>query len=437
MHQVLIFSKKQSPRLTYVLDLLLHQLLGLAYTLTDDANHFLNFDGPSINYSNNPLKGKNEVHIFPHQLLFEEGIKNQSIIVNWEANTPFFFETAPKQFDIFAATFYLISRYEEYLPHTPDHHGRYPAKESLAFKQNFLDRPIIHYYEQYLKHQLRQIQPTLQFKDRAYAFLPSFDIDAAWAYKHKNKFRLLIGSIADLLKRRRTEFKKRWGVIVGKDKDPFDTYDLISKIHRNSKSDLVFFFLVGKYGKYDKNHSPRQEHFRKLIQNISSNYDIGIHPSYQSNSASELLQAEIETLASITGKEVHISRQHFLKLNLPKTYKNLIEAGIQQDFTMGYADAIGFRASIAVPFYWYDLSANQATKLLITPFQIMDGTLRQYMGLSLEASKEKCLELIDRVRAVNGVFSYIWHNSSLSDWNEWSGWLAFYEWLVQVAEMEK
>ena len=125
------------------------------------------------------------------------------------------------------------------------------------------------------------------------------------------------------------------------------------------------------------------------------------------------------------------SRQHFLKLETPKTYQNLIKAGIKEDYTMGYATEIGFRASIASPYFWYDLENEKATNLLITPFQVMDVTLKNYLKLSPEKALEEIQTLIQNTKAVNGTFSTLWHNSSFDD-KEWKGWREMYLEMIRI-----
>ncbi|MCB0644002.1 MAG: polysaccharide deacetylase family protein, partial [Phaeodactylibacter sp.] len=256
--------------------------------------------------------------------------------------------------------------------------------------------------------------------------MPTIDIDAAWAYRHKGLFRLFLGSISDLLRGRRLEFRKRLEVVFSKKPDPFDNYDLLNQIHTASPASLRYFFLLGNYGRYDKNHSPQHPAFQALIRRIAAEHPIGIHPSYRSNEDPACLPAEIQILEAISGQTIQHSRQHFLKLHLPETYRRLLAQGIRYDYSMGFADTPGFRAGLAVPFYWYDLECEQTTELQVIPFQVMDGTLRQYMSLDQEAAAEKCRTLLREVREVAGTFSIIWHNSSLSDWNEWSKWRSFY-----------
>src|SRR5205814_2896242 len=113
----------------------------------------------------------------------------------------------------------------------------------------------------------------------------------------------------------------------------------------------------------DKNTPVESKKLQSLIKNLGDYAEVGIHPSYGSNSKEGQLKKEIDRLSKILHKDVHKGRQHFLKLSLPETYRNLIELDITEDYTMGYAFQPGFRASICMPFNFYDLDNEIETKL--------------------------------------------------------------------------
>ena len=127
------------------------------------------------------------------------------------------------------------------------------------------------------------------------------------------------------------------------------------------------------------------------------------------------------------------SRQHFLKLQLPYTYRNLINLDITDDYTMGFAAQPGFRASICTPFHFYDLDMDSETKLKVHPFTLMEGTLKDYMGISAVQAMEYITPLITEVKAVNGTFISLWHNESLGDEGRWKGWSTVYEEMIKEA----
>ncbi len=160
---------------------------------------------------------------------------------------------------------------------------------------------------------------------------------------------------------------------------------------------------------------------------------IGIHPSYYTNEQPNLLHKEIKNLESVVNKDITQSRQHFLRLNLPDTYRNLIDEDITDDYSMGYAALPGFRAGICSPYNFYDLDIEVETKLRVHPFMVMDGTLKDYMKLTPTDAIETIKKLIEEVKKVDGTFSSLWHNESLSDEQRWKGWRRVYEELLVLA----
>jgi hypothetical protein len=161
--------------------------------------------------------------------------------------------------------------------------------------------------------------------------------------------------------------------------------------------------------------------------------EIGIHPSFASNAQPDKLSKEIVRLAKTSRREVKKSRQHFLKLQFPQTYRQLLENDITDDYTMGFAQTTGFRAGTCTAFRFYDLDREEATKLRVHPFAVMDATLKYYMQITPEESRAHIQSLINEVKAVNGTFISLWHNESLSDYKQWQGWKNLYEEMVRLA----
>jgi len=211
-------------------------------------------------------------------------------------------------------------------------------------------------------------------------------------------------------------------VLKGEKPDNYDSYSYQERICQQAGVQSRHFFLLGNYGKHDKNLAHNQEILRMLIKHTSQWSQVGIHPSMGSNSSMRQLKKEITRLKNITGHEVTKSRQHYLMLSLPETYQALISQRIEEDYTMGYADHIGFRAGTCSPFPWYDISKEQGTSLYLFPTAVMDSTLKDYMGLSIEESIVQMKKLRKTVEAVRGKFVILWHNHSAARQGEWVGW---------------
>ena len=222
-------------------------------------------------------------------------------------------------------------------------------------------------------------------------------------------------------------------MVFGLAHDPYDTFEHLNEVHAKYKLHPIYFFLVADYGFNDKNVPIESRSFQSVIKSTADEADIGIHPGYVSNENIGKLEKEIKRLASVIKRDVTKSRQHFLKLTLPETYRNLIHFDMKEDYTMGYAATVGFRASVCTPFYFYDLDLEVITDLKVYPFCIMDASLKFYYNYTIEEAKEAIDEMVEAVREVDGTFISLWHNESLSDEDIWVGWRSIYSYLLEKA----
>jgi len=435
--KLLIYSPQITPRINYIFDFIFTELLGVSFSVTDNLDVFTKSTVLKIQYATNYNSIPNCLFLKANNLLFESDIKNQNInVFDWQ-QTKTFFKTDEQSFipfDIFAASFYLLSRYEEYLAFKPDKFGRFAAKESLAYKQGFIKQPIIDVWAEYLKTELLKHNPKLKFKERKFQFVSTIDIDNAYAYLHKGFLRSFLSSVKLLLRFKWKEFTKKTKVHLKKSKDPYDTYQFIEKIHLKYSVKAVCFFLTAKYAKNDKNISPDNKYFKSLVNYVSTNSEIGIHPSYSSNKNKKLVKLEKQKLENLLGKRITKSRQHFLILKFPETYQNLIRSGIKEDYSMGYVSIPGFRAGTCTPFYFFDLKLNKSENLKITPFALMDVGLKQYNNLDAVAATKEIEKIIKNVKKVKGLFVSLWHNESLGNTESWKNWKTTYEQMIQFAK---
>jgi hypothetical protein len=431
---ILIYSNTITNRLNYVLHLIFNDLMGIDYQLISNREEFISQQGPKINYS--PERIGDEIQICPSGLLFEDSIKPQVLeIAEWEGLKIYFrtSEKADLPFDPFSASFLIVSRYKEYLPYRKDKFSRFDYTESLGFQYGFLEEPVINQWTLKLKEILHKRYPSLKFRDTKFNFISTIDIDNAFAYKHKSFIRTSGALLRSLLNRDTNNFIARISTLLGNDEDPYNTYGYIDKIEKKYGFSSMFFFLVGDYGRYDTNISIRRMAYRNLIKNIADDHPVGIHPSIGSNKSISVLNKEIKRLGRVLGYPVTKSRQHFLIMEMPVTYNKLISAGILEDYSMGYASNLGFRAGICSPFKFYNLIEEKETDLIVYPFEVMDIALMQYLRLSPDQAIEKSGELINKVKKVNGTFMSLWHNESLSDKGVWQGWRRVFEEVVKMA----
>ena len=431
---ILVYTHKITPRVRYIFRHILTRILLIPVSFTSKVEEFVAHNGPKLTYTKVPLG--NEFFIKSNSLLFEQGVNDLEInIQNWE-EVPCFFGAGSKSaipFDVFAASFYLISRYEEYLPHVKDIHGRYTAPESLAYNNGFLEKPVVDIWAYKLLSKLKEKFPDYEYKNRSFEYISTIDIDNAFAYKYKNFIRSFGGFITDLFKLRLLNVWCRLTVVLRIAKDPFDNFQQILNIKKAKDIKTIFFSSIGDYTTFDTNVSPSKNKYRLLIKDLADYATVGLHPSYFTMKDAVMLKKEKERLENITNAPVIRSRQHYLRFNLPETYQQLIDLEIQEDHSMGYASAVGFRASTCTPFYFYDLDFEIQTPLKIFPFALMDTTLNDYMKLTPKQSLGKIRDLRNEVKAVNGTFITLFHNESLSNHLRWKGWRRLYESMIKIA----
>ena len=431
---ILVYTHKITPRVRYAFKHILTRTLLFSVTFTSKIDEFVAHNGPKLSYTKAPLG--NEFFIKSNDLLFEQGVNDLDInIQKWE-DVPCFFATNLKSsipFDIFAASFYLISRYEEYLPQVKDIHGRFTAEQSMAFKYGFLEKPVVDIWSYKFLAILKEKFPDYKCKTRAYTFISTVDIDNAFAYKHKNLVRTIGGFFNDLLKFKLVEIWNRFAVLWNLKRDPFDTFESILRLKNEYNVKTIFFFLIGDYSTFDTNVSASKTKYKLLIKEMVDYARVGLHPSYFTMQDAALLKKEKERLENITNTPVTRSRQHYLRFSLPETYQNLIDLEVEEDYSMGYASIVGFRASTCTPFYFYDLDFEIQTPLKIFPFALMDTTLNDYMKLTSKQALGRIRDLKNEVKAVNGTFITLFHNESLSNYLRWRGWKRLYESMLKIA----
>lgn len=431
---LLLYSYNITPRLQYIIDFIAGEFHADPFKITSSKKDFASHDGARINYSENRIT-EAEIWVKPNGLLFESGIGKQNpecFTIN--GNKAFFRTSGDYPFDIFAASFYLLSRYEEYLPHTKDMYGRYAYENSLAYKEGFLNLPLVNFWLKDLRKLLTERFPQSPISNSQLTFLPTYDIDIAWSYKHKGLQRNIGGMLRSLVKGQWSAIRERLNVMRRKQKDPFDAFGWLNKLHEQYNLKPYYFFLVPeKRGRYDKNIPPSCSAMQRLIRDHVIRYPIGIHPSWKSGDNVLLLKKEIETLSMLIGSPVVSSRQHYIRFNLPGGYRRLIDNGIQFDFSMGYGSINGFRASVASPFYWYDLEKEQQSNLLLFPFCYMEANSFYEQKFSAGQALEEMRHYYNVAKSVNGYFIMIWHNSFLGTDRLYKGWRGIYEQFIKEA----
>jgi len=215
------------------------------------------------------------------------------------------------------------------------------------------------------------------------------------------------------------EVYTRFMVVLNLEKDPHNTFTYLINKQKQTSSKFMFFFLIGAFSTHDKGISVNKKKFVALIKHVADYCVVGLKTSYFSIEDIDILKTEKLKIEAITNRGLKASRQSYSKLNLPESYRNLIDLEIYEDYTMGYINHIGFRAGTCTPFLFYDLDYEIQTPLKIYSFHLMDYTLLKTKSL---LDKQVVLNtVINSVKEVHGQFIPVFHNYTFSDTKKWLG----------------
>jgi hypothetical protein len=314
--------------------------------------------------------------------------------------------------DIFASSYFMLTRWEEYVNKNRDSHDRFPAYESLAYKQGFLDRPIVNEYIDILKKMLLELDNRLVFKEHKYQLYLTHDVDEL--YQWKTWKQILRVALGDVIKRRSLSlaierFAEYLLIIKKKKKDPFDTFDwLMDKSESIGLKSRFYFMSGGTNRKYDNRYNIAEPRSLKLLKNIKKRrHIIGFHPSYNAYNDFTQFKKEKELLENIVGQKVVEGREHFLRFEIPITWQIWEDNDMEVDSTCGYADHEGFRCGTGNEFSVFNILTRKKLCLKERPLVYMDATIfnyQQYSNLEIESLLKKILD--------NNTKTVLWHNSS-------------------------
>jgi len=354
------------------------------------------------------------------------------VIYGNDPNHPDFFQDSENQIylglDIFGSAFFMLTRYEEVVKPERDKHDRFPATASLAYQENFLDRPIINEYLEILWVCLTKLWPGLKRKPRQFQIYVSHDVDEPFRYVFTGIGRLARQCAGDIVKRRAPmqalDNTKRWlQVKAGNhEADPCNTFDLIMDISEKHNLKSSFYFITDHTagildGVYSINHPLIRQLLRKIHQR---GHEIGLHTSYNTYQDSNQTKKEFKILKQVCAEEgieqnSWGGRQHYLRWEPPTTFQNWDDAGLDYDTTLSFADVAGFRCGVCYEFPTFNVKSSQPLKLKERPLVVMECTIIDERYMNLGVADDSGCQLMEkykqRCHVFNGDFTLLWHNS--------------------------
>jgi len=411
---LLIYTHKITPRFSYITKQIFTRILGIDIIATTKIEDFIKHSGAKITYTKQALQ--NEFFVRSNDLLFEQGINDLEIKVGRWDTIPCFFNAGDRSnipFDIFSASFYLLSRYEEYLPHVKDNYGRYPYEESIAFTNDFLQKPVVDIWAFKLLDSLKERFPDLEYKQRKYEYTSIIDVTTSHCYKYKGVIRSIAGALLDVASLRFNKPLQRILVLINYKKDPYDNFSELIAKHKDFGIKSMFFFQYADYSTYDKNIPVNNNEFKYLIKSVADYSIVSLAGSYASLSNKELLKEEKKRLSNVINRTVNGIRIRYNKVNIPDSYRDLVAAEFTDDYTMGYRHQIGFRAGTCSPFYFYDISLEVQQSIKVHPLAVNDYALLKYK--KKEEIFNKINFLYTEVKNNNGNFITVFSNELLGE----------------------
>lgn len=409
---LLIYTQKLTPRISYIFKHICLRILGIDIVFTSGIEEFIAHTGPKISYGKKPLG--NELFFQSHGLLEQQGLETIEITVKKWGDTYGFLSVSHSSglpFDIFAASFFMISRYEEYQPHVKDEMGRFMASESLAFKEGFLQQPIVDIWAYLFKDKLLETFPNIAFPGKKIVIHPVIVASQPYAYRQKGFFRSLVGYFDNFVNGKFRNIINRTQVILGLKRDPLDTFKWIVNKATRSNFKLTVFFLLGNAVSFNESMNTHRQRFKMLIKFMADYKEVGLIFSFNALNEYEILKDEKHRMEEITNRSLESTMNSEFLVNLPDIYRNLIELEVNRDYTMVFRDTVGFRAGTCTPFLFYDLDYEIKTPLIVHPVAMTTFAFQKKYASDVEKA---VINTIHAVAKVNGTFTMIFSNSDFS-----------------------
>lgn len=428
---LLIYTKKVTPRIVYIFKHICTHVLGLEIKFTTKIEEFIAHQGMKFSYGKKRLG--NELFIQNVGFLLEQGLNDHEIKpYPWEETKCFFAvsENSDLPFDIFSAAFYLLSRYEEYLPHVKDEFGRFPASESLAYKEGFLRQPVIDIWAYKLREVLCSRFPDLRSPPGKYKTVSIISVSRVFHYKNKGFLRSFAGLLKNLGNLELSMVSDRIKVLLRLKKDPYNVFDELINFIKTYKVNLIFMFQLSDFNAFDKNISHNRLNYRAIMKYVADYAQVGLRLGYFAIKEQEVLKKEKKRFENIIHGPLQNVINSKYNLMLPMHYVSLNELDIPNDHSMGYPETIGFRAGTGNSFLFYDINMEVTTPLTVHPYVFHSQVCKNE---TLEEVKSAIAGIITDLKRVNGTLRTIFKNR---DFSEYSDHAFYYSLLKQINEIE-
>lgn len=355
-------------------------------------------------------------------------------------------------FDLISASFFLLSRQEELLDSKRDIWGCFTGYQSKQRAWGILESPIVNLYLQTLQEALEDVFgkdafrfcPSLWPNEKSFAVALMHDVDQPFRGDMLSAKRLTKSA----LKRFPVGIRKAGtlalrGIIkqITGGKDPYfnfqkymDTEEIFG--FRSSFNLVAIPEQRGIMVRYDPSYDLNHPYVRMALDEVKGRgFEIGIHISYLAAENRDLMKEELSYLKKVAGREILGGSLHYLRLQVNRTWEYLSDIGLTYDTSMGYNEALGFRAGWAHPYLPYSFDQKRALPILSLPLVIMDGVLFDTERLSIHEATSYCLKLLEEVKLRKGMAVILWHLRTLDN-KDYPGWGEVYNNILEYLSCE-
>lgn len=327
--KLLVYVPLLTPRIKYIFNFIFTEVLKTQVGFSSNLAEFKASELPKMSYAAQPVGS--EPFFKNADLLLAHNIARPSIKTTafGDMIVPFAVEGSALPFDVFAAAFYFVSRYEEYLPHTPDSNGNYPVEASLQNKLKLLNIPVVDAWALILKNILLKHYPSLYFGKKSFEFIPLVCLYNAVNQENGGWYKSSIAL-----------FKKLGRFILNKpanDQQIADIHHDLEKLHEMHQVKGLFFLKPCQYWDHECDGDVQLPNsYLQLIKDDRGNdYRMGYagSPGFRAGTCTPFywydLQLEKTTHLlvhplAINDRSLHIDK-HFRHQDILTQWENLIE----------------------------------------------------------------------------------------------------------------
>ena len=329
--------------------------------------------------------------------------------------------------DLLASTYFLISRYEEmYRRSERDSYGRFPGKSSLPYRAGFLHRPIIEEYGEALRQILLETgiaeRHNLRLEERPQTFCRvnlTHDLSRPYNYRGWRSF------LRAWLKQKKSPLEAARLSFSADVEDDYFTFPKFLKWDRNTcdslgrdRSDIFLFIRMPSRHPLDKPYYSLHSLYLRRILSIAAKHKVllALQCSYAAGHQSELISKERHQFEKAFRQRPRGLRHNKLTSCEPEDLLQAYVSGFRNDYSMGYADVVGFRLGTCRPVKFINPNTRLLTELILHPLVLRDLTLsdQRYMALEQDEAERIAHDLIRTTARYNGELTLLWHNDLLS-----------------------